>query len=381
MAVRILKAVPRWAAALCLIISSILMSSCGVVGFYDVDDRPSEQTFESISVKDVNIPRVPTAKEEKEPEYDPDDLLDELPIDNFDEMYFTVITLSGKNAIFPEETSYIASSSYERNQKVEEKYNIKLYEKAMDEPALLKYIESSDLAGEYYADLLDLPYSYMPLLYEKGLIQNFRTKPFFVEERPYFDSEVNGKLNEGYNGLYALYCDALYSPDDMCCLFYNKTLEGASELEAGGFDFAIAQKYGLVSAVALPESLRGAVTGEDTDLFRQGGALMLIDKISAIEELSAKMSFGVGGMALPLSSDPEERAYIPVSELQVFFYPTNAAFDKCTSLVASALGAAGYGENVKAAKEHYLSYVQDNAFALMLDRIFSDFYIDSSTRL
>ena len=218
-----------------LVALSVLMSSCKIVASYDVSDKKSEKSTASYSVKDVNIPKAPTSKEEKESLYMPQALLDELPDDDFGEMYFTVITLAGKNLVFPEEASYIAPALYERNKKVEEKYNIKLYEKAIGENEIIEYLSSGELSGSYYADLIDLPYEYMPLLYEKGLIQDFSTKPFFVENRPYFDFEISDMLNSGYDGLYALYSNALYSPDDMYCLLYNKEAQGAKALEESGF--------------------------------------------------------------------------------------------------------------------------------------------------
>ena len=238
-----------------LVALSVLMSSCKIVASYDVSDKKSEKSTASYSVKDVNIPKAPTSKEEKESLYMPQALLDELPDDDFGEMYFTVITLAGKNLVFPEEASYIAPALYERNKKVEEKYNIKLYEKAIGENEIIEYLSSGELSGSYYADLIDLPYEYMPLLYEKGLIQDFSTKPFFVENRPYFDFEISDMLNSGYDGLYALYSDALYSPDDMYCLLYNKEAQGAKALEESGFSAPLAQSCGLVCDKDLPLEL------------------------------------------------------------------------------------------------------------------------------
>ena len=350
-----------------LVALSVLMSSCKIVASYDVSDKKSEKSTASYSVKDVNIPKAPTSKEEKESLYMPQALLDELPDDDFGEMYFTVITLAGKNLVFPEEASYIAPALYERNKKVEEKYNIKLYEKAIGENEIIEYLSSGELSGSYYADLIDLPYEYMPLLYEKGLIQDFSTKPFFVENRPYFDFEISDMLNSGYDGLYALYSDALYSPDDMYCLLYNKEAQGAKALEESGFSAPLAQSCGLVCDKDLPLELAPLCTGNDISMFENGEALMCIDRICAIQELSGKMSLGV--MALPL--DEGKNAYMPESQLQVFFYPSRASSDKCTCLVASALGAAGYDLNVKSAKEYYMAYVQDNSSALMLDKIFA----------
>ncbi len=357
----------------------LLLASCSIIVSYDVSDRQPPSPTLSTTSYEINIPIVPEkAEEESKGSYTPEYQLARLPSENYGGNYFTVIVPEKESMLFPDEEEYISASAYKRNKLVEEKYNLKITENKMSPEKLRELSESSELAGSYYADLLVLDSSDVNMFYEKQLVEDFSKKPFFTEEHDFFDSEINKAINKGREGIFALYAQTLLDPNDMYCVFYNKKAQGANELEnikwnRAGFISASAE-YKCVSNIN--EDIFGGEAvyyevGEKSahEAFIQGDSLLCLDKIISIKELSGKMS-GLGVLALPISDKEEYSALCSLESVQVFCYPSNPASDRCTVLVATALGAAGCDENMRAAREHYSDFVQDNKGANSLKYIF-----------
>ena len=371
--------------SLCLALLCITMTSCSVFTEYAVKDGVSSKTTSSTVSSEIYVPSLPEGDRLENPKdsyYNSEAQLSLLPDVNYQESYFTVITLDDGGMMFPEESEYISVSAYERNLAVEAKYNVKIVEKKMSSEAVYQLAESSSLSGAYYADLLSLPLDLTDMLLQKGMIEDFSKKPFFVEEHPYFSSSINDQINESYDGLYALYCQTLLDPDDMLCVFYNKSVEGWADIKdtlsslAVREDFiSVCGMYGCVSnlEVDLFDGDLPCLTEEGKDahtLFLEGRGAFCIDKISSMKYLSAN-SRALGVMPLPTNDEGNLFSVCSAEDIQVFSYPSGAASDKCTVLVTCALGAAGCDSNLRAANEHYLGFVQDNASAIALESIFS----------
>lgn len=372
-------------AALLLLVSTCLVS-CSVVTSVDIHEEYPEVNTALTTSLEVSLPEIPSAdKNESTDAYNSETQLSYLPEYNCEGKYFIILTLEDNRAVFPDETDYIAASVYKRNALVQEKFNVQLLEKAVSAEALSEYVESSELAGSYYADLICIPAKSVESFYDKGVIDNFDQKPFYVADRPYFDEAITSKLNEGYDGTYALYCDTLVNPDDIYCLFYNKAHEGASSIGAYTADFSessfleLANEYKTVSQIGsdlFGDSL--TLTEEEgksaEQIFLDGGSLFLVGKLGDLSTLSSKHA-DLGILPLPKAEDGGFRALSDTDSLYVFCYPSNATLDMRTLLIAMGLGAAGCDYNMDAAKEHYLGYVQDNSSAQMLDLILSDYTV------
>ena len=372
-------------SVLSVFVCAWLLSSCALVPEYtlsQVTKVPASISTTSLEITEPQIPQKPNNNADGGA-YNPQTQLSILPEANFQSQYFTVIVPEKNSSLFPADEEYISASAYERNRLAETKYNVKIVETAMSSAQLTELAESSELAGSYYADLLALPVSDTALFYEKGLIEDFAKKPFFVEDRPYFDSEINARLNENYDGTYALYCDTLVRPQDCYVLFCNKKASTLTQVNE--------EWHSLVEASAFADRAQtlGCVLGGDadpfngaidyffseeksaSDLFVLGEVAFCVDKISSIEKFSGAISsLAVAQLPLPQSGNA---AFGNADELQVFCFPKGAASDKCTVLVTCALGGAGCDNNMKLAIEHYREYVQDNRSAVNIGRIFSDF--------
>lgn len=361
---------------------SVMLASCSIIVSYDVSEKEPFKATLSTTSCEINEPDVPKkSEEENRGGYTPEYQLARLPSENYGNSYFTVIVPEKESILFPDEIDYISSSAYKRNKLVEEKYNIKITENKMSSEKLRELSESSELAGSYYADLLVLDSSDVGMFYEKQLVGDFSKKPFFTQEHDFFDSGVNEALNKGRNGIYALYAQTLLDPDDMYCIFYNKSANGAEKLESSGWNRAefisAAAEYKCITNIKEDIFSAEVVYYQNSEksaheAFVQGESLFCLDKIGSIKELSGQMST-LGVLALPLSDREEYSALCALDDMQVFCYPTNPTSDKCTVLVATALGAAGCDENMRAAEEHYHDYVQDNRAANSLKYIFGSF--------
>ncbi|GEM_PF-576432 len=137
------------------------------------------------------------------------------------------------------DTASYSYALYKRNLKVEEKLNCKLSYFESDEETLYKELGDAVKSGLYYADLLATPQHITARLAVDGYLFNLRSLPFIDLTAEYFDAGAISQLTGGHY-IYALAGDAVRSPDDFACVYFNSDIVKASNY--GGSLYALAKQ-------------------------------------------------------------------------------------------------------------------------------------------
>lgn len=390
--------------AFALFLVILLLSSCS--GGTAV---PGETGAESQSV----IP-----PQEKETVYvyadDPDNevyaeaYLDTLPDKDFGGSTF-FITSDDTSLFDPDGMVFFSDRVYERNKKVEEKYNIKITTSKDKTENILSGASAAVNSGMYYSDLMVIPFGNVIQFASAGVLTNLDVLPLFDMSAPYFNRSSVSALTIG-NSVYGISSEATPTMDFPALFFsfdrfgedgsrdlYETALSGkltydtlnektssvmtddvrgfvSSTDNTAGFLYQAGGGNIVVSAEGFSpfvdvkgdvaekiKSLSGgmlSLTGsalsaaEGKDMFKKSDALCTVGRIDAIGSYRKDgASFGV----LPIPKMSEEDAYrTPALSSSEIITVTKGSVDiTLVSLAISAVSASSYGS----VRERYADYM------------------------
>ncbi len=127
-------------------------------------------------------------------------------------------------------TSVVGKQLYLRNRAIEEKYNVKLtLTEESGLPTITERIRTEALAGTDFCDLIVLELPQFQTLAAADLLVNVRTVPYldFDSAGYHFnslESTTIGSISYGFSG------DAIFKPEDLFAVFFNKTLLSMTKL-------------------------------------------------------------------------------------------------------------------------------------------------------
>lgn len=303
------------------------------------------------------------------------------------------IAVAGKDLIIPDDTTptVIADDMREAVATVEEKLDISIITKKTDPDTMLDSLKASVRSGDYYADIVMLPQSYIGAYVAADAVINLRSLPGFDTNPGYiYPSALSA--GTGGDSVYAVAGPASLDADSLSCVYFNKSIISSLGLEspydladrgewtkdkyaeyanavstlsgeetyysygsqnttpylADLFFFAFGGiltesnigYYPVLSlngdaSAACVESVKGAVnlpsaygsSLESIDAFLSGKMLFLVDRLSTMSSL-ANASFDWGLLPLP-KVDSEQENYISLSyyEDAMFFAGAATATD------------------------------------------------------
>lgn len=160
--------------------------------------------------------------------------------------------------IEPEEGDLLNAARSLRTEAACERYGISMTVLSVEESAMLDEFTAAEKAGTYYADFAVIPAYAAALFYNSGIVLNLGQLPVF--EAP------EGAGTVGMSCYF--YCgSAVYDPDSLWALYFNRTLAGAEISEslyrAALSEAGLAWEDVLTAAasVTLPEGAYAAVSG------------------------------------------------------------------------------------------------------------------------
>ncbi len=244
----------KTAAALLIIaiISSLLLSSCGIITINGNEPPRTDapETTSSPKITDTDPPLPDTAPHPSPEIPDPekwnirkneaDSLLNgQINIDYSGKSIY-LIDATGTFSDPMIENNIYSEARYESNKNLEKKYGFNLTIAPANGEILLDEFKATVNSGNTYCDILSVSLIDTAKYIDSGLIQNLRKLPFFEDSGDYsissFDSSRGMK-----NTLYFSVGYGTLAPKDMQCIYFNRTvmknagIDLYSEISAGSF--------------------------------------------------------------------------------------------------------------------------------------------------
>ena len=356
-----------------------------------------------------------------------DAYLSVLPKRNFNGATFIVsspdVTFLDEN-----EVKYVSKTVKERNDAVEEKYNVKLVSSKVDPVTMAEEAKKAMLAGMYYTNIMCVPFEKVGAFAAEGILMNLRSMPLLDLSQPYFNKTSVAALSAGYN-IYGAAGEAVPVYDLPCIIFNRPLAQTVTDTdlydlaEAGEFTwekfYSIAQE-----ASALDGYCGAAITGGETidyvhrsfgeayinsgelqvpataierfsmdwsatyirrmlkmgadegitkdtavSAFNEGSVLFTIGKVGELD-LYRNTNVLVGILPLPKrNADWGYRSEVGGDAL-IMTVPSKSTDSEMNSLIFSALNAASYGYITETAASYlHATTLPDNRSADMLEII------------
>lgn len=291
-------------ALLSLLLSVLLLSSCGIITIDGKETLPPE------TVPLTDPPTEPvTDPETLDPDFHPSDFqdgealdlasLETLPKVDLGGVLFRVVTSSP--AFFaPEDVSSEEGSAspvdvakYRRNKAVAERYNVLLTYYEIPADALPDEVREASYAETYLGDLIEIDGDVCFASFAAGgVTSNLLSLPHTDYTAPYFDQRCVAQCSAG-NRVYAVCGDANRDFEGTYCVFWNKDLTGDEDLYAlvreGNWTWekmlSLSAEADLLGAASLPESDLLALACSGSNLLRTGAGLLpeAFDDVSPVE--------------------------------------------------------------------------------------------------
>ncbi len=215
-----------------MLLAPMLLVSCIAHG----PAAPGETVGEDPSLTDATSSEMTTSDGTIiPPMVDLDALADEnlasLPDADMEEAAFFILTTREETIIptFGQEEEGIGRTIKQeilkRNQKIEEKYNIRILTIEESYDLILEKIESAYLGGVYLADLIELPSDLLGEFVDDRLAYNMNTLPFTDYTKSYFDAEAIASCSAGYS-TFAVAGNANRYTWEGACVYFNASLIG-----------------------------------------------------------------------------------------------------------------------------------------------------------
>lgn len=143
------------------------------------------------------------------------------------------IASTKSNSILPDETvgTTISEELLRRNNYVEELLDVSITVTQADPQIMLEEIQAAVRSGAFYADLIEIPQSYISIYGAAGVLMNLQSLPGLNFEAEYFNA-TGTSAGTGGDMIYALTGYASLTPDALSAVFFNKTLLEELQLES-----------------------------------------------------------------------------------------------------------------------------------------------------
>ncbi len=210
----------KTSAAALLLAASLLFSGCGttVDTASQTDDFTDQETGTQLPTESITVIDCSEQYKKAAASY-----LAALPEADFENESF-LIAAPRTDVLRPEESSTVYSAAkYERNQQIEERYNIHLIASAVPEADYAETVRLSVQADEYFADLLMLPQYSIGAFVANNLLLNINSMPLFYKDMPFFDKTSAEAASIG-NQTYAIAGPASFEESLQTVMFFNRDL-------------------------------------------------------------------------------------------------------------------------------------------------------------
>ncbi len=141
----------------------------------------------------------------------------------FDGTPFFITTTNLELLMPPAADSEMNIKRLQRNQTVEDKFDISFIMSKSDISTILTEAINAYNSDSYYTDLLAIPINSVGMFAAQGILMNLNSLPYLDLSKPYFNYESISAASGGYE-TYAVTGEALFNPNDLYGLYFNKTL-------------------------------------------------------------------------------------------------------------------------------------------------------------
>ncbi|MBS5724931.1 MAG: hypothetical protein KHW59_04015, partial [Clostridiales bacterium] len=216
------------AAAVLLCCTTLLLSGCGVLLLNNPGGEPSTGSTDTETLEPSSDFEV------VENNYSAQ--LNQFVKDLSREKYggaSVSIASTKSNSIVPDETvgTTISEELLRRNNYVEELLDVSITVTQADPETMLDEIQAAVRSGAFYADLIEIPQSYISVYGAAGVLMNLQSLPGLNYEAEYFNA-TGTSAGTGGDMIYALTGYASLTPDVLSAVFFNKTLLEELQLES-----------------------------------------------------------------------------------------------------------------------------------------------------
>lgn len=304
---------------ICLLLTAALMlGSCGLI----IINRPEETTEAAESGVNTSAETSvqPVTREPGTPVETEDslskakNLVAALPKRDFEGIGVT-IAVTDETVVIPsdsEQPSYV--SEIRRNQMVEEKYNtIIMTELSANDAAMLRALKTALNSGDYYADLLCIPYGSLGSFAADGALMNMNTLPFTDYTAAYYNTDAVKQMSAGYM-TYAVSGAFNESIESFSAIFFNRELLGDASSSlyvsaaSGDWTWAKLLEY-AASASSDIDGVSGFIAQEDADTV-----------IDTVFLSSSQHYFSAGTGKIPTRSFNNQRSESVVETARALLY-------------------------------------------------------------
>ena len=214
----------------CALTAAALLSSCGVITVNTPSapaetEGDTEETKPSYEVSEYEKWSENYGKETKA-------FMRDLVKADYNGAVFQIATPKAGCVVPDESIGAVISASYvERNAAIEDYFNISITEKAVNIDTMYEEAVAAVKSGEYYADLIMLPQSYICSFATRGILLNLNTLPNFNSEGGYY-SASGVQSGGGFGKLYAVSGPASLTSGTASVVYFNRDLVDAAGLES-----------------------------------------------------------------------------------------------------------------------------------------------------
>ncbi len=425
-----------------ILTASLMLSSCGIIMINRLPNKDAESTAD---VTDASYVTEPAAFETVAPDYLDlvTSFLNKLPHADYGGTTFMIVTPSSDDLFIPTDSRpSVSEETTVRREAVEEMYNVSIDCSLRDKDTIYNEVSASMKSGDYYADLLMLPYGDIGGYLAADLLMNLNSLPGVDFTKPYF-SQTGVAAASGENYTYAVAGASSLDADTLAAVWFNRDIVESAGLEspyelvrrgewtwdkffeytdaAAGVDgiYAYATQnlseqlpdLAFISSgqsfieagaqvtphIAYSGESAAAATGvmqrlwsdggrypnsaEALTAFTSGKSMFLIERLGMMKTLSTvPVKWGV----LPLPKGSADGAYRTLASGDALMFTsltTNTSFEKIANIL-SALNAAAYGgarDSFAAQCMNY--YLGDNASVEMVGIIYDSAVYDMAYTL
>lgn len=153
----------------------------------------------------------------------PYDYFAEIPNEDFGGREFIIVTTDPEFTDSPDSSGIIGGALNRRNRAIEEKFNIKITAVPADANFIQSSLQSAEISGTPYCDLLYAPMNTVSACGGNGLLMNIYSVPYFGFESEYADKNLIDLLSQS-DTTYGVYGSAAYDGRSVWCVYYNKSV-------------------------------------------------------------------------------------------------------------------------------------------------------------
>ncbi|MBQ7921528.1 MAG: hypothetical protein IJ325_02995 [Clostridia bacterium] len=221
-------------AAFAAALSLLSSTGCSLFVNNDISDMLFGNSRETEEIIETSPPETTTPFTPYTPEEDYAALgrsyLKSLPSLTFNSTSF-FITTPDRSYISPDVlTTTMSQKAYERNQELEELYDITLFTSIANADTIYEECKAANSSGTYYTDFMMLPLYMLGSFRAAGILENLRSLPYLDMSAPYFYAESAEMCSAGYD-TWGIAGHASTSPADFSAVYFNKELVAEMQME------------------------------------------------------------------------------------------------------------------------------------------------------